>query len=412
MAPFTLEPKRWYACELVGDEFHDWGEDLRSYSPIRVDRLSPLKRGNRTFELAFFHQNYPEGVQDKTYTLETLERGERYLLTRTVGKDPPRILLFYALQMDWIRRHFPGYSPTGWDLKQWFGQEPARRTPLGGAGMRVYGLDFTSAPKKRTPLTCAVCTLHEGALNLEELRPLDGFPGFEELLASPGPWIMGLDFPFGQPRKLIENLGWPQCWEEYVRHVESMGKQAFEDALRNYAKGRGKGDKHHLRVTDRLAGAQSPMKLDFVPVAKMFFQGAPRLARAGVSVLPCRPAENDRIAVEAYPALVARRAIGRRSYKEENASAKAEAKMQARAEILRWIAGDPARQHFGFAVCMEDSTRARLAADGGGDLLDSVLCAVEAAWAWMHRGEGFGFSAACDPVEGSIADPMFWGNSL
>jgi len=137
-------------------------------------------------------------------------------------------------------------------------------------GMQVYGLDFTSAPSHKKPLTCAVCTFNEDVLCLEELRPLDSFPGFEALLASQGPWVMGLDFPFGQPRKLIENLGWPQSWEGYVGHVETMGKQSFEDVLRDYVQGRKPGDKHHLRAVDRPAGAQSPMKLDYIPVRKRY----------------------------------------------------------------------------------------------------------------------------------------------
>ncbi len=410
MSLFTLESGSWYACELIGDEF-DWGEDPHSFSPIRVERVTPRRKGNRTFELSFFHQNYPEGVQDKVYRLKTLERGERYILAHSLDHNPSRLLLIYKLQPEWIRQHFPGYRPTEWDLKQWFGQEPKRSSLSSGSGTRIYGLDFTSAPSDKKPLTCAVCTLNEGVLLLEELKPLDSFPGFESLLASEGPWVMGLDFPFGQPRKLIENLDWPQTWEGYVRHVEVMGKQVFEETLRRYVKGREPGDKHHLRAVDGLATAQSPMKLDYTPVAKMFFQGAPRLAKAAVSVLPCRPTGDDRVVVEAYPALVARKAVGKRGYKEDKKGAQAEEKRSARADIITWLAGDMPRQHYGFDVSIDDSFLSDLTEDAGGDLLDSVLCAIQAAWAYTHRDYGYGIPDVCDPLEGCIADPLLWDHA-
>jgi len=59
-----MEIGHWYSCELIGDGF-TWASDLRSYSPIRVNSLTPLKKGNGTFELQFFHLNYPQGVQKK-----------------------------------------------------------------------------------------------------------------------------------------------------------------------------------------------------------------------------------------------------------------------------------------------------------------------------------------------------------
>lgn len=48
---FTLRPRLWYAAELIGDEF---GETLRSYSPIRVDAITPEENGSRRFRLAFY----------------------------------------------------------------------------------------------------------------------------------------------------------------------------------------------------------------------------------------------------------------------------------------------------------------------------------------------------------------------
>ncbi len=77
--------------------------------------------------------------------------------------------------------------------------------------MRIYGLDFTSAPssglssaKNRKRLILAVCTLENGILEVEKLAELNGaypgdFSGFEKWLCTEGEWFAGLDFPFGQP---------------------------------------------------------------------------------------------------------------------------------------------------------------------------------------------------------------------
>jgi hypothetical protein len=41
-------------------------------------------------------------------------------------------------------------------------------------------------------------------------------------------------------------------------------------------------------------------------------------------------------------------------------------------------------------------------ADGSGDLLDAVICATQAAWAWMRRRSNYGLPADAPPGEGWI----------
>ena len=48
---------------------------------------------------------------------------------------------------------------------------------------------------------------------------------------------------------------------------------------------------------------------------------------------------------------------------------------------------------------------ASLADDPGGDQLDALLCAIQAAWAWTMRGERYGAAQDTDALEGWIADP-------
>src|SRR5260370_31589967 len=116
--------------------------------------------------------------------------------------------------------------------------------------MNVYGLDFTSAPSSKKPITQAECVFKNGLLNVRGIRSLTEFEQFETLLDSEGEWIAGIDFPFGQPQKLVINLGWPDSWEGYVKKASSMQKKDFGELLRRYRTGRAKGDKQHKRLTD------------------------------------------------------------------------------------------------------------------------------------------------------------------
>ena len=285
--------------------------------------------------------------------------------------------------------------------------------------MDVYGLDFTSSPRKPKPLTLAVCRLDGGVLRVRERRPLPGSKGtpfgdFEAFLRTPGPWIAGIDFPFGQPRKLVDELGWPREWSGYVSHGVGMGKKGFEDALRGYKASKPKGEKELSRETDTKAASRSPMKLENPPVAKMFFEGAARLLHSDASILPVRPrVEEDRIVVEAYPALVARKWIGKRQgYKNDDKKKCDDEMLFARCDIVHAVRGEPkngcrksVEDRYGLVVEMSDEDAEACIADYSGDQLDSILCAIQAAWSYKRRDAGFGISPSVDPTEGWIVDP-------
>jgi hypothetical protein len=272
--------------------------------------------------------------------------------------------------------------------------------------MRIYGLDFTSAPRQAKPITCAECWLEGEVLAVERVVPLVSFAAFEAFLRSPGPWVAGFDFPFGQPRRLVEALGWPQPWEAYVRRLSGEGKPAFEAALTAYCAGRPLGDKHHLRATDVPARPCSPMMLHRVPVAKMFFEGASRLLASGVSILPCRPTRDPRIALEAYPALVARRWLGLRSYKSDERARQTPERAAARRDLLRALRSEKLPAAYGLSLALEDGLTDSLVEDATGDRLDALLCAVQAAWAYTQRARDHGIPPGCDPLEGCIVDPV------
>jgi hypothetical protein len=167
--------------------------------------------------------------------------------------------------------------------------------------MNVIGIDFTSSPSRRKPLTCMHCTLDGNILRAHSLEEWADFGLFDEALKKPGPWVAGIDLPFGQSRTFIKNIGWPNDWADYVAHAASLGRQGFRDALEDYRRERPKGDKEHRRKTDIAASSISPQKLYGVPVGLMFFEGAPRLVRSGVTIPGLQSGDAQRIVVEAYP---------------------------------------------------------------------------------------------------------------
>lgn len=270
--------------------------------------------------------------------------------------------------------------------------------------VRIYGLDFTSAPGRRKPLISVGCAFDGDVLRPQTRGEMTSFGGFEEFLQKPGPWICGMDFPFGQPRSLIEALGWPTGWEGYVGEVARIGKQKFEDAIRDDMATRPYGSKWRYRAADRRSGSSSAMMLFRVPVGKMFFQGAPRLLASGVSVEPCRPTADARVAIESYPAVVARSIIGRASYKRDAVPDTPE-RRAARKRLVAGLESPALREKYGFGVTMDDAWKDEFIADPSADALDSLLCAVQAAWAYSMRGKGWGVPEDCDANEGWIIDP-------
>ncbi len=269
--------------------------------------------------------------------------------------------------------------------------------------MKVLGLDFTSAPTARKPIAMATGEFANDLLHIESIRGLRNFEQFEEAIKTPGPWIAGMDFPFGQPRKLIRALEWPDSWKKYVEHVGSMRKDQYELGIRKYSNDQPYGDKEHKRETDRRARSISPMKLAFVPVGKMFYQGAPRILRSGASIVPGAPNEDDRIIVEAYPALVAEALAGTRSYKGGRNATQRSERLCERKKIVEALSTEKCSKDYRLTVNLDRIELDRLIDDPSADLLDAVLCAVQAAWAYSQL--DYGVPDSCDKLEGWIVDP-------
>jgi predicted RNase H-like nuclease len=164
------------------------------------------------------------------------------------------------------------------------------------------------------------------------------------------------------------------------------------------------GSKWRYRLADRRSHSSSAMMLFRVPVGKMFYQGAPRLLASGVRVEPCRRNEDARVAVEAYPAVVARRFLGRTAYKRDAVPDTPE-RRSAREMLLAGLESRGLQKIYGFTVKIDDPWKREFVADPSADALDSLLCAVQAAWAYSRRDDNYGVPPECDTDEGWIVDP-------
>ena len=267
--------------------------------------------------------------------------------------------------------------------------------------MKILGIDFTSRPNRRKAITCLNCTFNNRVLHAGALEEWTEFSAFEEALQRPGPWIAGMDFPFGQSRRFIENIGWPEDWRDYVIYAQSLGRNGFRHALDTYRQNRAKGDKEHRRRTDVAAGSISPQKLYGVPVGLMFFEGAPRLVESGVTIPFLQHGDPERIVIEAYPGVLVRQIIYRRKYKDDTKNKQTAEQRKARYDILAGLRGEYLGARYGIKIEAPDS----LCEDPTGDQIDALLCAIQAAWAWRNRANNFGAPLSVDPLEGWIAYP-------
>ncbi|HSH07572.1 MAG TPA: DUF429 domain-containing protein [Burkholderiales bacterium] len=245
--------------------------------------------------------------------------------------------------------------------------------------LSIVGVDFTSAPRKSKPIVVAHGRARGLRFHLEALEPLADFDAFERLLRRPGPWVAGFDFPFGLPRELLADLLWPSDWTRLVVFCAALSRRELRGILDGYRATRPAGGKYAHRATDRPAGSSSPMKLVNPPVALMFHEGAPRLAAAGLHVPGLAKGDRRRVALEAYPGLLAR-AITRASYKNDARAKQTPARRSARRTIVAALEAGAPRLGLRLRFA-RPALRRRLVDDASGDSLDAVLCALQAAWA-------------------------------
>ena len=271
----------------------------------------------------------------------------------------------------------------------------------------VLGCDVTSSPTRRKPVVVAQGQAREqrGALlvELQTFRRFEQLQDWAEFLQDPAPWVGGFDAPFGLPRELVQTLGWPLQWRDCMQHYAALDRGQIRETFAAFCRARPAGAKFAHRRTDRPAGSSPSMKWINPPVAFMLQVTVPRLLAAGVHMPGLCEGDPTRVALEAYPGLLARELIGARSYKSDDRARQTPERWMARQDLVQAL--ELGRTRLGLRLRLTAAQHDALVADASGDTLDAVLCMVQAAWAAHRHAQGdplYGLPADLDPLEGWI----------
>ena len=262
----------------------------------------------------------------------------------------------------------------------------------------LAGIDFTSRPTKRKPITVALGHIRQGALRLDRLDAHTTFDDFAGWLRIDGPWLGVFDLPFGLPRELVLALGWPTDWAALMRHYAALSRAQIRDTFAAFCDARPAGGKFAHRATDAPAGSSPSMKWVNPPVAYMLHAGVPLLLEAGVHLPGLHDGDAARVALEGYPGLLARELIGTRPYKSDEKAKQTPERLIARIDLVDAL--DRGATRLALRLKLTHAQREELIADASGDRLDAVLCLAQAAWASTRP--NFGLPARIDPLEGWI----------
>jgi hypothetical protein len=266
----------------------------------------------------------------------------------------------------------------------------------------LAGIDFTSRPTARKPITVALGTLASGVVRLDRVEPHPTFDGFAAWLGRPQPWLGAFDFPFGLPRELVEALGWPLQWLPLVQHYAGLSREQIRDTFSSFCDARPVGQKFAHRACDRPAGSSPSMKWVNPPVAYMLHAGVPLLTAAGVHLPGLHTGDPQRVALEGYPGLLAREVLGTRSYKSDDKAKQTSERLIARKDLIEAL--EQGRTRLGPRLRLSHAQRDALVADASGDKLDAVLCLLQAAWAAQQP--DYGMPPDVDPLEGWIVTAL------
>lgn len=264
--------------------------------------------------------------------------------------------------------------------------------------MSLVGVDFSSAPTRRKPITVAHGRRRGQVLLLERVDTFETLAAFGAWLAEPGPWLGGFDFPFGLPRELVETLGWPRDWPALLDHYAGLERAQIRAEFAAFCAARPVGGKFAHRACDAPAGSSPSMKWVNPPVAFMLHAGVPLLRAAGVHLPGLQNGDAERVALEAYPGLLAREILGRRSYKSDAAAGRTDDRLIARKDLVEAL--EQGRTRLDLRLKLSHARRDELVADASADRLDAVLCLLQAAWASTQP--GYGLPADVDALEGWI----------
>jgi hypothetical protein len=263
----------------------------------------------------------------------------------------------------------------------------------------LIGVDFSSRPSARKPIVVALGTCEAAQVALDGFERFATLEGFGAWLQAQPRWLGGFDLPFGLPRELVQRLGWPLDWRACIEHYAALSRNEVRDTFAAFCAARPPGAKFAHRACDRPAGSSPSMKWVNPPVAYMLHAGVPLLLAAGAT-LPAHAHAGaaQRVALEAYPGLLAREIVGPRSYKSDDAAKHTDDRLWARIAIVDALC--EGRTRLGLSLRLSPAQHEALLDDASGDALDAVLCLAQAAWASQRADHGL--PGAVDALEGWI----------
>lgn len=238
---------------------------------------------------------------------------------------------------------------------------------------------------------------------LSKLERIESLEAFAAWLGQPLRWVGGFDLPFGLPRELVETLNWPTNWLRCIQHYASLDRATIRATFAAFCNGRAPGGKFARRKTDGPARSSPSMKWVNPSVAFMLHAGVPALLRAGVHLPALHAGDPDRVALEAYPGLLAREVLGSRSYKSDDRAKQTPGRLIARKDLVHVLEAGQTR--LDLCLKLTHAQREALIDDASGDSLDATLCLMQAAWAFAQHESGapqYGLPVGLDPLEGWI----------
>lgn len=275
----------------------------------------------------------------------------------------------------------------------------------GAALPPVLGCDFSSSPSRRKPVVVAWGQLdtEAGTVALQGFERFASLAQWQDFLQQQPAWVGGFDLPFALPRALVVQLGWPRDWQGCMQHYFGLERSEIRTLFKAFCDARPAGGKFAHRATDGPAGSSPSMKWVNPPVAWMLHAGLPRLLDMGADFPGLLRRESARVALEAYPGMLARELIGRRSYKSDDRQRQTPERAQARAELLEAL--QLGQHHLGLRLLADAAQLQTMAADASGDHLDAAICMLQAAWGLRCHLQGdalYGLPPGIDPLEGWI----------
>jgi signal transduction histidine kinase len=271
--------------------------------------------------------------------------------------------------------------------------------------MKIFGINFNATPSEKKPITVAICDFKKSqGLTVSKVESLYSLKEFDAFLKKKGPWFAGVDFPLGQPNLFLKKMNLPEKWNSYIKDINQWKLEGFEKKVKQYKDKISVGSKEPLRLTDTMAGAESPLKLSHQQLARQFYEGTSCLLKSKVSIIPCNQRNDNRVVMETFPDLVAQRfAVHSLGTKSKHVDAE-----NLHKEIIKGLETPEFEQDFKFKVFLDDALKLKCIEESNGAILNAILISTQVAWSYSVGKPNFGMPDIQHPsiqTEGWIVDP-------